>query len=110
MSEYNFFPFVEPTNLGSIEFPDFDTILRRGQVSLPSSTPKPEEPVRQTINLDDLAIDFSKVKISRGRQTKNTNGYKQDALKTFGKELKKRGANIDFTSKDSLIDSILLLE
>lgn len=123
MFGYNFFPFVIPTNLGTVEFPDFDTVMTREDVKFketvvdqevpesPSSAaaPKPEELKKKT-DIDDLAIDFSKVKISRGRQSKNTKGYKQDTLKVFGKELKKRGFKIDFSSKDSLIDSILVLE
>ena len=123
MFGYNFFPFVIPTNLGTVEFPDFDTVISREDVKFqetvidqvvpetPSSvaSPKPDEPKKKT-DIDDLAIDFSKVKISRGRQSKNTKGYKQDSLKVFGKELKKRGFKIDFSSKDALIDSILVLE
>ena len=121
MSVYNFFPFVVPTNLGTVELPDFDTVMIREDVKFeetvaPStsvsdsaSAPEPEEQKKKA-NVDDLAIDFEKVKISRGRQSKNTKGYKQDALKVFGKELKKRGYKIDFSSKESLIDSILVLE
>jgi hypothetical protein len=106
-----------------VELPDFDTIMSREDVKLEetavdqvagtSGTSESSPSLEQTkkrINIDDLAIDFEKVKVSRGRQSKDGKGYKQDTLKLFGKELKKRGFNIDLKSKDSLIDSILLLE
>jgi hypothetical protein len=123
MFGYNFFPFVVPTNLGTVELPDFDTVMSREDVKFEEtevdqatgtsgtnkSSPSPEQS-KKRINIDDLAIDFEKVKVSRGRQSKDGKGYKQDVLKVFGKELKKRGFNIDLKSKDSLIDSILLLE
>ena len=48
--------------------------------------------------------------ISRGRQTKTSGGYNHEKLRDIGKQLKLRGYNIDFSSKDSLIDSILLLQ
>ena len=34
MFGYNFFPFVVPTNLGTVELPDFDTIMSREDVKL----------------------------------------------------------------------------
>ena len=110
MFGYNFFPFVDPTNLGTVELPDFDTIATREDIQIKETKIDEVEEEKKKVSIDDLAIDFEKVKISRGRQSKNTKGYKQDALKAFGKELKKRGFNIDFTSKDALIDSILLSE
>ena len=112
MFGYNFFPFVEPSNVGTVELPDFDTIATREDIKLEETSVDEavEEQDKKKVSIDDLAIDFEKVKISRGRQSKNTKGYKQDALKSLGKELKKRGFNVDFSSKDALIDSILLSE
>ena len=108
MTSYNFFPFVQPNNVGMIEFPDFNTIMRRENISL-----KEEKKVEAKINetdIDDLSIDFRKMKVSSGRQTKTSRGYNHEQLKTFGKELKKRGFDIDMKSKESLINSIMLLD
>ena len=107
MSDYDFFPFIKPSNVGSIEFPNFDTIMKGEPVKLPENTGIPE---KKSVDISDIDIDFSKLKISKGRQSKNTNGYKQVELTKIGKELKKRGYAIDFKSKDELIDSIALLE
>lgn len=109
MTSYDFFPFVKPTNEGKIVFPNYDTIMKREDVVLKPSSPKPVEEKDQSQSIDDLAIDFDKLKISRGRQTKTTGGYNHGKLKEMGKELRLRGFNIDFTSKDSLIDSIEML-
>lgn len=109
MTSYDFFPFVKPSYKGKIVFPDFDTIMKREDIVLKpsSSAPKPE-PTKESI--DDLSIDFEKMTISRGRQTKTSGGYNHEKLRDIGKQLKLRGYNIDFSSKDSLIDSILLLQ
>jgi hypothetical protein len=108
MSSYNFFPFVQPNNVGIIELPSFNTIMKREDVSLKEEK-KVESKTKET-NIDDLSIDFGKMKVSRGRQTKTTGGYSHDQLKTFGKELKKRGFEIDMKSKETLVNSIMLLE
>ena len=114
MSTYDFFPFVEPTNVGTIEFPNFDTLMTREAivVSVPKEEKKSEvrEEVPKKPDVADLSIDFAKLKISRGRQTKNTGGYSHQELKELGKSLKKRGVQIDMKSKDTLIDSIMMLE
>jgi len=107
MSVYDFFPFIKPSNVGSIEFPDFNTIIKGENMELSENTRTPE---KKSVDISDIDIDFSKLKISKGRQSKNTNGYKQVELTKIGKELKKRGYAIDFKSKDELIDSIALLE
>ena len=106
MTSYDFFPFVQPNNVGRIEFPSFETIMRRDDISLKEEK-KVESKTKET-NIDDLSIDFDKLKISRGRQSKNSSGYNHDQLRRFGNELKKRGYDIDQKSKESLITSILL--
>lgn len=115
MSSYEFFPFVEPSNVGTIEFPNFDTLVKQEQMIV--QAPKGElnksvvkEEVPRKPDIGDLSIDFTKLKISRGRQTKTSGGYSHEQLKNFGKSLKKRGIKIDMKSKDGLIDSIMLLE
>ena len=108
MTSYDFYPFVYPSNTESIAFPDFSTIMERQEVSLPIEEKTTEEPKKEDI--DDVGIDFSKMKISRGRQTKSTGGYSHSELKDFGKDLKLRGFDINFKSKESIIDSILLLQ
>lgn len=112
MTSYDFYPFVEPTNVGKIVFPNFNTLMEDEEVDILSSMmaeTKIEE-VPKKVDISDIEIDFEKVKLSRGRQTKTSKGYNQETLKGFGKQLKKRGFTIDFKSKDALIDSILLLE
>lgn len=118
MANYDFHPFVEPTNVGKITLPDFNTIMEREEVILPVKVqtevagPAAEKPVAAPAapNIDDLGIDFSKLEISRGRQTKTSSGYTHQELKELGKQLKRRGFTIDLKSKDSLIDSIGLLK
>ena len=110
MASYDFFPFVKPSNQGQIIFPNYDTIMSRQDVQLKPEPPSMASSKEEKENIDDLSIDFDKITISRGRQTKNTGGYSHSALKDIGKQLKLRGYNIDFSSKDSLIDSILLLK
>ena len=117
MANYDFHPFVEPTNVGKITLPDFNTIMEREEVVLPvvaptSDTPAAEKPVAAPVapNIDDLGIDFSKLEISRGRQTKTSTGYTHQELKELGKQLKRRGFTVDLKSKDSLIDSIGMLK
>lgn len=119
MANYDFHPFVEPTNVGKITLPDFNTIMDREEVVLPvqaqtgpSVAPAAEKPVAPPAapNIDDLGIDFSKLEISRGRQTKTSSGYTHQELKELGKQLKRRGFTIDLKSKDSLIDSIGMLK
>lgn len=113
MTTYDFFPFVKPSNEGKIVFPNYDTIMKREDIVLKPSEPSMasnKEEVNKEQSIDDLAIDFEKLKISRGRQTKNTGGYNHGKLKDLGKELKLRGYKIDFSSKDNLIDSIELLQ
>ena len=111
MTSYDFFPFVNPSNEGKIVFPNYDTIMKREDIVLKPvvEQEKPKEEEKQQ-NIDDLSIDFDKLNVSRGRQTKNTGGYNHSKLKEVGKELKLRGFNIDFSSKDALIDSILMLK
>lgn len=111
MTSYNFFPFVKPSNQGKIVFPDYDTIMKREDIVLKPSSPvaQPEVEKKQE-SIDDLAIDFEKMNLSRGRQTKTSGGYNHNKLKDIGKDLRLRGYNIDFSSKDSLIDSILMLQ
>ena len=124
MTTYDFHPFVEPTNVGKITLPDFNTIMEREDVVMSSvapaaappvvssagPAPAPPTPVAETKSIDDLNIDFSKLEISRGRQTKNSTGYTHQELKELGKQLKRRGFTVDLKSKDSLIDSIGLLK
>lgn len=109
MTSYEFFPFIKPSNEGKIVFPNYNTIMERQDVILPEVEQEQREPERPKASIDDLAIDFEKLKLSRGRQTKTSGGYKHEKLKELGKELKLRGFTIDFTSKDSLIDSIEML-
>ncbi len=107
MSAYEFYPFLDPSNNDKIVFPDFSTIMERQEVYLPVEEKKEEE---KKIEVDDLGIDFGKMKISRGRQTKITGGYSHSELKDLGKKLRLKGFEIDCKSKESIIDSILLLE
>lgn len=109
MTSYEFQSFIKPSYKGKIIFPDYNTIMERQDVILPEVEQKQEDPERLKASIDDLAIDFEKLKISRGRQTKMSGGYKHDKLREIGKEMKLRGINVDFTSKDSLIDSIEML-
>ena len=109
MTSYDFFPFVKPTNQGKIVFPDYNTIMTRDDIVLQPVVPEPVNERKEGKNIDDLAIDFEKLKMSRGRQTKTTGGYNHGKLKELGKELKMRGYTIDFSSKDSLINSIEML-
>ena len=108
MTTYEFHPFIDPGNEGKIVFPDFNTIMERSEVTL--SIKEKKEAEKEEFNIDDLSIDFAKMKLSRGRQTKTTGGYSHEELKNLGKNLKKRGANVEFKSKETIIDSILLLE
>lgn len=111
MTSYDFFPFVKPSNEGQVVFPDYNTIMKREDIILKPSTPVVQQEVeKKQESIDDLAIDFEKMTLSRGRQTKTSGGYNHNKLKEIGKDLRLRGYNIDFSSKDSLIDSILLLQ
>jgi len=110
MTSYDFFPFVKPTNQGKIVFPDYDTIITRQDVILPVEEQEVSVSPPQSKSIDDLAIDFGKLEISRGRQTRTSGGYNHGKLREIGKELRLRGFTVDFTSKDSLIDSIEMLK
>ena len=110
MTTYDFHPFVTPSNTGKIVFPNYDTIMKAEDVVLEVAEKKEEEEQKEDVNIDDLALDFEKLKISRGRQTKTTGGYSHEKLKELGKELKRRGKKIDMKSKNGLIDSMLLLQ
>ena len=109
MTSYDFFPFVKPTFEGKIVFPNYDTILKREDIILKPSSPVVQQEEKKE-SIHDLAIDFDKMNISRGRQTKTSGGYNHEKLRDIGKQLRLRGYNIDFTSKDSLIDTILMLQ
>ena len=104
MSTYEFYPFVDPSNNDKIVFPDFSTIMERQEVSLPVEEKRGEETKEEEI--DDLGIDFGKMR----RQTKTTGGYSHGELKDFGKKLKIKGFDVNSKSKETIIDSILLLE
>jgi len=108
MTSYDFFPFIKPSGEGKVVFPNYETIMKREDVVIDTTEePKKEE---KKENVDDLSIDFEKLNISRGRQTKTSGGYSHGKLREIGKEIRLRGYVIDFTSKDSLIDSIMLLK
>lgn len=111
MTSYDFFPFVRPSNEGKVIFPNYDTIMSREDIILkPVSPIVQQETEKKKESIDDLAIDFEKMKLSRGRQTKTSGGYNHNKLKEIGKDLRLRGYNIDFSSKDSLINSMLILQ
>ena len=109
MTSYDFFPFVKPAGTGTVVFPNYDTIMKREDIILKPST-QPEKVEEKKENIDDLSIDFGQLDSSRGRQTKTSGGYTHGKLRDLGKDLRMRGYTIDFTSKDSLIDSIALLK
>tara|TARA_Y100000310_G_C20561352_1_gene753207 strand:+ start:199 stop:540 length:342 start_codon:yes stop_codon:yes gene_type:complete len=109
MTSYDFFPFVKPSGEGVVVFPNYDTIMKREDIILKPSS-QPEKVEKQKESIDDLGIDFEKLNISRGRQTKTSGGYNHGRLREIGKDIRLRGYAIDFTSKDSLIDSIMLLK
>ena len=107
--EYNFHPFVDPSNTGSIFLPDFSTQIEKREIDI---TPgKKEESESLALKWPkDLNIDFNKLEKSKGRQIKDGTGYTHSEVNDFKKVLKRAGFNIDTKSKNSIIESILALK
>ena len=122
MESFDFFPFVTPSNVNVIVFPDFDTSIKPAAPTPIVSTPVPEaaaaaadvdiDVLNQSMGgmkiesaADTSSVDFDKIKRSNQKAGKSKDIYSLSELKTIAKDM-----NINFKgniSKKNLISSIL---